>query len=211
MVLPSVHALNYVVRVVTNVVTTDFCFHKHCSTRKVDNAIVEEPVRLHFSIWPATAAFSTRGMRQPTCHPRIDSWIWCWPALDGCIATNLSQRIFITDVCTPPICRNRSGVQRRLRIDKPFPASNVQLGERPGLEFLFRLFVHTGRLGQAGTDSSIDSTPPGRLRQRFRKSTSRRAASAMATARGFSMWAVAGTLGVEQSGKGSVSKAVVGL
>ena len=41
MVLPSAHTLNYIVRVVTYIVTTDFCFNKNRGTLKIDNAIVE--------------------------------------------------------------------------------------------------------------------------------------------------------------------------
>ena len=58
-VLPSGHTLNYIVRVVAYIVTSDFCFNKHSSALKVDNAIVEKSVCFHFTNESVTAIFCT--------------------------------------------------------------------------------------------------------------------------------------------------------
>ena len=46
--LPSVHALNYIVGVIAYIVTSDFCFNEHSRALKIDDAIVQKAIRYHF-------------------------------------------------------------------------------------------------------------------------------------------------------------------
>ena len=71
--------------------------------------------------------------------------------------------------------------------------------------------VGTGRFGYPATGSSTHSTHSGGFSHRSRSSTSRRAASAMAMARGSSAYSAAGMSGVRPSGNGKVWKSRGGM